>query len=58
LFNTSGEWAEFKGNLRDLLVSMKQFASLNDALYAEERNQQIQLEEQRKQAIPGMQRTQ
>jgi len=37
---------------------MKQFASLNDALYAEERNQQIQLEEQRKQAIPGMQRTQ
>lgn len=58
LFNTSGQWSDFKGNLRDLLVSMKQFASLNDALYAEERNQQIQVEQQRRQAIPGMQRTQ
>lgn len=33
LFNTAYEWTEFKSTLRDLLVSMKQFASMNDAFY-------------------------
>lgn len=56
LFNTCGEWAEFKPTLRDLLISMKQFASLNDALYQEERDQQLQMEMAKKQAIPGMNR--
>lgn len=37
LFNTCGEWSEFKNTLRDLLVSMKSFASSNDDLYEEER---------------------
>jgi exportin-1 len=37
LFNTAGEWAEFKATLRDLLVSMKSFSSNNDELYEEER---------------------
>ena len=38
LFNTCNNWQEFKATLRDLLISMKQFASLNDALYQEERD--------------------
>jgi hypothetical protein len=38
LFNTAYDWSQFKTTLRDLLISMKQFASLNDALYQEERD--------------------
>jgi exportin-1 len=37
LFNTLSDWTEFKVTLRDLLVSMKKFASANDELYKEER---------------------
>jgi hypothetical protein len=33
---------------------MKQFASANDDFYKEERDMQVQLEQQRRQAIPGM----
>ena len=48
LFNTCQVWAEFKSTVRDLLVSMKQFASMNDAFYQEERDQQVSLEQQRR----------
>lgn len=37
LFNTLSEWSEFKVTLRDLLVSMKKFASADDAFYREEK---------------------
>lgn len=37
LFNTVSDWNQFKVTLRDLLVSMKKFASNDDALYKEER---------------------
>lgn len=37
LFNTLNEWSAFKDTLRDLLVSMKSYASQNDDLYAEEK---------------------
>ena len=37
LFNSVYEWAQFKGNLRDLLISMKSFAHTDDSLYQEER---------------------
>jgi exportin-1 len=37
LFNTCGDWPEFKSTLRDLLVSMKSFSSSNDDFYEEER---------------------
>jgi hypothetical protein len=37
LFNTLSEWTEFKVTLRDLLVSMKKFASADDELYKEEK---------------------
>lgn len=37
LFNTLSDWTEFKVTLRDLLVSMKKFASANDEFYKEER---------------------
>lgn len=37
LFNTSLSWQEFKSNLRDLLISMKSFASSNDDFYEEEK---------------------
>ena len=37
LFNTVYDWSEFKGTLRDLLISMKSFASTDDAFYEEER---------------------
>lgn len=30
LFNTVNDWKSFKDTLRDLLVSMKKFASLDD----------------------------
>jgi hypothetical protein len=38
LFNTVYDWSQFKNTLRDLLISMKQFASANDAFYQEERD--------------------
>jgi len=38
MFNTAYDWSDFKATLRDLLISMKQFASLNDALYQEEKD--------------------
>ena len=38
LFNTASEWKDFKDTLRDMLVSMKSFASKDDAFYEEERN--------------------
>lgn len=37
MFNTAGDWPEFKQNLRDLLISMKSFASTDDSLYLEEK---------------------
>lgn len=57
LFNTCGEWAQFKPTLRDLLISMKQFASLNDALYSEERDEQIRKEQEKRLAVPGLARS-
>ena len=41
LFNTVYDWDEFKGTLRDLLISMKSFASTDDAFYEEERQVSI-----------------
>lgn len=41
MFNTVSEWAHFKGTLRDLLISMKQFASSNDDLYKEEKEKAL-----------------
>ena len=37
LFNTLHDWAGFKDTLRDLLISMKSYASQNDEFYAEEK---------------------
>jgi exportin-1 len=37
LFNTLRDWKEFKDTIRDLLVSMKSFASKDDSYYEEER---------------------
>ena len=58
LFNTVYEWSEFKGTLRDLLISMKSFASTDDAFYEEERKEalkkQQEMEQERKAAIPGL----
>ena len=58
LFNTVNDWQEFKGTLRDLLISMKSFASTDDAFYEEERQEalkkQEELVQQRKAAIPGL----
>lgn len=39
LFNTCYEWSEFKGTVRDLLVSMKQLASTSDEFYADEKKE-------------------
>lgn len=58
LFNASGDWAEFKNTLRDLLVSMKSFASSNDELYEEERKAALEESKRRdiarRSAIPGL----
>lgn len=37
LFNALGDWTNFKDTLRDLLISMRSFASQNDEFYEEER---------------------
>ena len=37
LFNHCQNWQEFKTILRDLLISMKSFASVDDEFYAEEK---------------------
>jgi hypothetical protein len=36
LFNTVEVWADFKGHLRDLILSMKMHSVQNDDFYAEE----------------------
>lgn len=37
LFNNSQDWHQFKSTLRDLLISMKSFASNDDEFYNEEK---------------------
>ena len=37
LFNALNDWANFKDTLRDLLISMKSYASQNDEFYEEEK---------------------
>ena len=37
LFNNLNDWAAFKDTLRDLLISMKSFASQSDQFYEEEK---------------------
>ena len=37
LFNALNDWANFKDTLRDLLISMKSFASQSDEFYEEEK---------------------
>ena len=37
LFNALADWTGFKETLRDLLISMRSFASQNDEFYEEER---------------------
>lgn len=58
MFNNVNEWNDFKSTVRDLLISMKQFASKNDDFYREEKEaalkQQQQIEQQRRSAIPGL----
>jgi len=58
MFNNVNEWPQFKSTVRDLLISMKQFASTNDELYQEEKEaalkQSKQIEMARRSAIPGL----
>lgn len=58
LFNSINDWKTFKDTLRDLLISMKSFASQNDDFYSEEKkaalDDQSKLELEAKKAIPGM----
>ena len=58
LFNTAGDWTQFKGTVRDLLISMKSFASQDDAFYEEERQaalkKQAELELAKRAQIPGL----
>jgi hypothetical protein len=37
MFNKSNDWENFKTTIRDLLISMKEFAANKDDLYAEEK---------------------
>ena len=58
LFNSAYEWNLFKGDLRDLLISMKKIACNDDAFYEEEKQgalkAQAEAEEARKRSIPGL----
>lgn len=42
LFNSIDDWKTFKDTLRDLLISMKSFASQNDEFYAEEKSSALE----------------
>jgi len=42
LFNALNDWANFKDTLRDLLISMKSFASQNDEFYEEEKQSALE----------------
>ena len=37
LFNNLEDWKQFKGTVRDLMVSMRSFSSANDDFYEHER---------------------
>ena len=37
LFNTLSDWSAFKSTLRDLLISMKSYASQSDEFYTDEK---------------------
>ena len=37
LFNYCNDWPQFKGTLRDLLISMKSFSASDDDFYQEEK---------------------
>lgn len=41
LFNSLSDWAGFKDTLRDLLISMKSFASQSDQFYEDEKQVSI-----------------
>jgi len=36
LYNNSGEWKQFKGGMRDMMIQMRQFASQENDFYVHE----------------------
>ena len=61
LFNSVDDWKNFKGTIRDLMISMRSFSNQQDAFYEHERQQELEKaktrEQEKKMAIPGMNKT-
>jgi len=57
-FNNLENWKQFKGTVRDLMVSMRSFSSANDDFYEHERkvekDKALKKEQEKKLMIPGM----
>ena len=60
LFNNADDWKQFKGTLRDLMISMRSFASQENDFYEHQRKAETEKakkkEQEKKMMIPGMQK--
>jgi exportin-1 len=60
LFNNGEDWKQFKGTLRDLMISMRSFASQENEFYEHqmklEKDKAIKKEQEKKMMVPGMQK--
>ena len=58
MFNNVDEWKNFKGTLRDLMVSTRSFASQENDFYAHEKKLEqekaVKREQEKKMMVPGM----
>jgi exportin-1 len=60
LFNNAEDWKQFKGTLRDLMISMRSFASQENDFYEHqmkaEKEKAVKKDQEKKMMIPGMQK--
>ena len=58
MFNTVDDWKNFKGTLRDLMVSTRSFASQENDFYEHEKKieqeKAVKREQEKKMMVPGM----
>lgn len=58
LFNNLDDWKQFKGSLRDLMISTRSFSSQENEIYEHEKKVELEKAakkaQERKSLIPGM----
>ncbi len=61
LYNNSEDWKQFKGSMRDMMISMRQFASQENEFYTHELKREEdkakKREQSKKDLVPGMKNT-